>query len=99
MSGKIHKERCLVDPVYKARTVTAWAEIGRLAALKKYPKGGFYGKSHTDEWKDNHSAIMKDKQSGNKNSQFGTMWITNDKTNTKIKKDETIPEGWRRGRI
>jgi len=35
----------------------------------------------------------------NKNSQFGTMWITDGEKNSKIKKEENIPEGWRRGRV
>ena len=34
-----------------------------------------------------------------KNSQFGTMWITNKVVNKKIKKTEQIPEGWYRGRL
>lgn len=35
---------------------------------------------------------------GEKNSQYGTMWITNEIENKKIRKDETIPDGWRKGR-
>ena len=38
---------------------------------------------------------MKDK----KNSQYGTMWINNGTTNKKIKKEETIPKGWYKGRV
>lgn len=38
-------------------------------------------------------------QQGEKNSQFGKMWITNGVSNKFIKKDEEIPDGWRRGRI
>ncbi len=38
-------------------------------------------------------------QQGEKNSQYGTMWITDGIDNRKIKKEEVIPEGWRRGRI
>jgi hypothetical protein len=37
-------------------------------------------------------------QQGTKNSQFGTMWITNGIENKKIKKDAVIPEGWNKGR-
>lgn len=36
---------------------------------------------------------------GSSNSSFGTMWITNEVTNTKVVKDEAIPDGWRRGRV
>lgn len=37
-------------------------------------------------------------QQGERNSQFGTMWITNGKECCKIKKDQSIPEDWRKGR-
>lgn len=37
-------------------------------------------------------------QQGNKNSQFGTVWITNDVENKKIKTTDLIPIGWRKGR-
>jgi len=36
---------------------------------------------------------------GDKNSQFGTMWITNGKENKKIKKNEILPPNWYFGRI
>ncbi len=36
---------------------------------------------------------------GEKSSQFGSIWITNGNTNMKIKKDTIIPDGWSRGRI
>ena len=42
--------------------------------------------------KNNHSQ-------GTKNSQYGTMWITDGSSNRKIKKEEVIPEGWRKGRF
>ena len=38
-------------------------------------------------------------QQGEKNSQFGTMWITDGLKSTRISKEDTIPEGWRKGRI
>lgn len=34
-----------------------------------------------------------------KNSQFGTMWITNDIMNKKIDKSDPIPDNWRKGRV
>ena len=42
---------------------------------------------------------MKGKNSGEANSQYGTMWITNGTENKKIKKENVIPEGWYKGRI
>ena len=38
------------------------------------------------------------KGKGQKNSQFGSMWITDGISNQKIKKTDTIPDGWQRGR-
>jgi hypothetical protein len=38
-------------------------------------------------------------QQGEKNSQFGMMWITNGVNNKKIHKSEEIPQGWWKGRI
>ena len=38
-------------------------------------------------------------QQGPKNSQFGTMWITNGTENKKTKKIDNIPEGWYKGRV
>lgn len=38
-------------------------------------------------------------QQGEKNSQFGTMWITNGKKSMRIKKNEVVQDGWRKGRV
>ena len=38
-------------------------------------------------------------QQGERNSQFGTHWITNGVSNKKIKNDKNIPIGWRLGRV
>ncbi len=44
-------------------------------------------------------AFKKTKHSqGEKNSQFGSKWITNEVSNKKVKKDDPVPEGWRAGR-
>ena len=67
--------------------------------LRKNPSYGFLGKKHTIEHKMSISAIMKEKQLGNKNSQYGTMWITNGKENKKINKNDFVPEGWNKGRV
>ena len=34
-----------------------------------------------------------------KNSQFGTRWITNNVENKKITRDSIVPDGWRLGRV
>ena len=51
------------------------------------------GRIVTDEAKEKLRAYTQEK-----NSQFGSMWITDGNTNMKIKKDAIIPEGWSRGR-
>ena len=46
------------------------------------------GKQHSDETKEKIGKTNSLKQKGNKNSQFGTCWITNGIENKKIKKEE-----------
>lgn len=44
------------------------------------------------------SSSSKNVTSGAKNSQYGSMWITNGIENKKIKAIDTIPEGFYKGR-
>lgn len=67
-------------------------------ANKKRNKKTFFGKSHSDETKKQMSLSHQGKHDGSKNSQYGTMWITNGIESRKIKKVDTIPEGWYKGR-
>ncbi len=57
------------------------------------------GRKHKEETKRKIAKANSIKQSGSKNSQHGSMWITNSKENKKIKKEDKIPEGWSKGRI
>lgn len=43
--------------------------------------------------------LLNQSYTGEKNSQFGTMWITNGIINKKIKRNEEIPNGYKKGRI
>jgi group I intron endonuclease len=63
------------------------------------PNGTFYGKEHSKETKNKMSESHYGKHDGNKNSQFGTMWICNleTKENRKIS-NRSIPNGWVAGR-
>jgi len=68
-------------------------------AIKElYPEGTFKNKKHTEESKRKIGEKNSIHQSGKKNSQYGTMWITNGIENKKIKKDEQLPKGWYKGR-
>ena len=65
----------------------------------KNNKNSFKDKKHSDETKLKMSKSSKGKGLGKTNSQYGSMWITNESENKKISKDSSIPEGWRRGRV
>jgi hypothetical protein len=77
-----------------------------IKVLKAYEEGrktkeyfhDWTGQKHTKETKEKLSTVMKDKGTGDRNSQFGTIWITNGTENRKVRKDMIIPEGWFKGR-
>jgi hypothetical protein len=75
----------------------------RVANKKKF-KGiknsetSFLGKKHTVETKKKISNANKGNGKGENNSQYGTMWINDGIVSKKIKKDDEIPEGFKKGR-
>jgi len=71
--------------------------------LRKTGWSTFGGKKHSEETKNKMRQSAKNKQKGNKNSQFGTIWIYNleEKLSKKIKKEELQDYeklGWIKGR-
>ena len=58
----------------------------------------FKGKTHSNETKMKIGESNSISQKGEKNSQFGTCWITNEKENKKIHRGDDIPNGYRLGR-
>jgi hypothetical protein len=67
---------------------------------EKYPEGTFKNKKHSSETKNRMSTIAKERLSDpTKNSQYGTMWITDGVISKKISKNESIPENWKKGRV
>jgi len=71
----------------------------QLHAEGKIQYNNFTGKTHCDEAK-RKIGEANSKLTGQRNSQFGTMWITDGKENKKVKKDiDIIPEGWYNGRV
>lgn len=73
--------------------------IQKLADINK-SNSYFGGRKHSLETKKVMSEKAKERLSDcTKNSQYGTMWITNGIENRKMKKDDPIPSGWKKGRI
>jgi len=64
----------------------------------KIKYNNFFGLTHTEKTKKIIGEKSKINQKGNKNSQYGTCWITNGKKNKKLKKNEIILDGWYFGR-
>ena len=88
----------LIDNIYKNIT------IDEFNLNKDRYKGTWFGRHHTEETKHKLSEHHKitGKQKGEKNSQYGTCWITKDGENKKIKKEELdgyLNDGWVAGRI
>jgi hypothetical protein len=73
----------------------------KLSEANKGKSNPSYGKSPSAEslQKKKRSYERIRHQQGEKNSQFGKMWITNESHSYKINKDDPIPEGYRRGRV
>lgn len=84
----------LTDPYYKNRMIKHLKNIS-----SKIPNYGFLGKTHSKESKRSMSFSHIGKHLKDKNSQYGTCWITNEVSNKKIKLSEEVPSGWRKGRI
>jgi len=53
---------------------------------------------HSEETKKHISEKNKGIKKGQSNSQFGTMWITNNVSDRKIQKNTQVPDGWHKGR-
>lgn len=91
------KQKWKTDPTF-AKALRA-QQGQRTENFIESAKASFLGKTHTDETKDKIKKAVTGKHVGVLNSQHGTLWITNGVTNKKINKTDSIPDGWRRGRV
>lgn len=68
---------------------------------KSYNQDRYFNSRLYENYREFFSEVQSFCQSGEKNSQFGTMWIVNIqlRKNKKIKKEDQIPEGWIKGYI
>jgi len=99
-AGLWHKERLLTDEVYREQHRQRNSKkFKKLHNEGKFKYDNFTGKIHKESSKKLIGAKNSMHQAGEGNSQYGTMWITNGIDNIKIKKESTIPDGWRKGRF
>jgi hypothetical protein len=104
-AGLKHAERMKKDDEYRKKYSDKLSKSGK----KRHKEGkltnftfDWTGRKHSEETKKKMSMIKKNVGLGETNSQFGTIWITKDNQNKKIKKDDLstfLNEGWVKGRI
>lgn len=88
------------DPEFRQVESNRRSAVSRQTRVK-YPVSinfNFVGRSHSDATKRIIGEKNSENHRGSANSQFGTMWITDGITDSKIKKDIPVPTGWHRGR-
>lgn len=94
-------QRWYADPTNKAAIGSAKNKM-----VETRLKRGYYSteykkslhRKHTEETKRKLSEKAKINSAGNKNSQYGSMWITDGRINKKIKQNAEIPEKFYKGR-
>ncbi len=102
----IWKNPEFVEKIKKTSSETMknlWSDPEKSKKLLEGSRRAFKGKNHSEEFKEKMSVIMSEKQNGEKNSQFGSLWIFNTdlKKNKKINfndLEEYLSLGWSRGR-
>ena len=101
-AGLKHGHRLKTDYDYKK----SYSKKISDANIRRHERGDLKTWSETYSWlgkkhkPETIEKIKKSKQghgSGEKNSQYGTKWITNGEINRKIKKTDILPQGWEYG--
>jgi hypothetical protein len=99
--GDLHAFRLKTDVEYRKNFIKRFSDmVKNNHKLGKYNYGTFTNKKHTEETKKLMS-IKASKRIGDKNSQYGTCWITKNGKNKTIKLiqlNEYLILGWIRGR-
>lgn len=97
--AKILHEKCKNDSELKNRVIGPMLASAKPFTPEVIKMGQEAAKS--SESRDKRKATMKRKghSKGEKNSQYGTKWITNGVKNKKLKSEENMPDGFYFGRI
>lgn len=96
--GGIKAQELLKHNPEKRKNIIEKTRFSMKEFFKSNP-GNFTGKTHTKETIAKMQESKKGQGIGENNSQYGKCWITNEIESKKIYKGDTIPEGWRLGRI
>jgi hypothetical protein len=100
LGGERSSEKLKTDSEWRSRHKKIASEtMKKNHKLGKYRYDTFRGKKHKEETKKRIGEKNSNNQKGEKNSQFGTCWITNGIENQKIHKNDSIPKGWKLGRV
>lgn len=98
--GKACSERLQKDKKLHKQFADNFGKIGREKLSKV--RCDWTGRTHNESAKEKIGKANSLKQSGEKNSQYGTCWIYKEKENLKIRKDSLekfLKKGWKKGRI
>lgn len=95
-SGAASKRKWETDEDYRKKVLENLSK--RWIGFGEY-RYDWTGKKHKSESIMKMKSSAKGKHNGDKNSQYGTCWITNGEVSKKINKNEVIPDGWYRGRV
>jgi hypothetical protein len=105
LSGAKHAHKMKNDPEYRNKITNTVGKCSRKRAKqqgKEFPlvknKFDWKGRKHKPESIEKMKKVKKDHGIGDKNSQYGTCWITDGVKNRKIEKSNYIPQGWYLGR-
>lgn len=98
-SGKLFATKLKNDKEFRNKHINSFVKmISNLRKMGLLTPPNWTGKKHKEESKKKIGESNSLKQKGETNSQFGTCWITNGTENKKIKKTDTLPNGWSLGR-
>ena len=103
-ANKKHNELLKTNETYRNSYIEKMKIASYTCYIKRKENGrtlfhlDWTGKHHKPETIRKMKEKAKDRGLGESNSQFGTKWITNEIENKKIKKEISVPNGWKSGR-